>query len=130
MLRPVLRRELTWQPRLGRSLPLCTLREAPGQDVGARQCRQVFPVWPEKKWAEVGLGIGEKIRGGTEWIPWEEGGEFCSQPGAPAPRSDFNPGYVLCGLGEGRESKGAHAGRRACTQLAQGGLLRPLEQGP
>lgn len=130
MLRPVLRRELTWQPRLGRSLPLCTLREAPRQDVGARQCRQVFPVWPEKKWAEVGLGIGEKIRGGTEWIPWEEGGEFCSQPGAPAPRSDFNPGYVLCGLGEGRESKGAHAGRRACTELAQGGLLRPLEQGP
>lgn len=32
---------------------------------------------------EVAMGMGEVIRG-AGWIPWEEGGESCSLPGASA----------------------------------------------
>ena len=73
-----------------RRLPLCTLWAAPGRDLGDRQCRQVFPVQPEKICVEVGMGMGEEIRG-AGWVPWEEGGESCSPLGAPAPRLRFQP---------------------------------------
>lgn len=87
-----LQRALTWQPQAG-------LWEAPGQDLGTRQRRQVFPVLPEKKRVEVGLGIGEEIRGAPEL-----GGSPGRRRGA-APRrvllppgSDFSPRCRLCGF--------------------------------
>lgn len=67
--------------------------------MGTRQRRLVFPVLPEKKWVEVGLGIGEEIRGAPEL-----GGSPGRRCGA-APRrvllppgSDFSPRCRLCGF--------------------------------
>lgn len=38
-----------------------------------------------------GDGGGDRMSPEPGWIPWEEGGESCSPPGAPAPRLRFQP---------------------------------------
>lgn len=65
--------------------------------------------------------MGEEIRGGAGWIPWEEGRDSCSPPGAPAPGSDFNPGGGFGRLGQRR---GLCIGRRACSELGESRYLR------
>ena len=79
-------------------LPLRTQWEAPGQDLGARQCRQVFPVRPEKnmwRWRWRWGGGGDQ-RGGVDPLGGGRGvllPAWCFCP----PGSGFNPSCRICG---------------------------------
>lgn len=130
--------EWTWQPQLGRSLPSAHCGKCLGRIWALASCRQVFPVRPEKKMG----GSGDEDEGGDQrspgarWIPWEEGGESCSPPGAPAPGSDFNSGRFCGSLsrlarggGEGsaHRQEGVHraSGERLPTPGARALTRRP-----
>lgn len=98
--------------------PLGTLWEAPGQDLGARQRRQVFPVGPAQK----------RVGGGG-------GGAGEASPGpSPTPHRAGPPG-VLFPAERGRRGRGrgrgrGRAGARVLAAAAPGGAWRAeLRQG-
>lgn len=82
------------QPFLPPPPPPHALRKMPGQDLGASQLQTSISSLATE---EIGGGRdgdkeGDRRGPGARWIPWEEGGESCSPPGARAPGSDFNLG--------------------------------------
>lgn len=119
-----------WSPR--------NLWAAPGQDLGARRRRQVFPVGPEPKRVDGGGGGAERLAATTPELRGSPGGPApgpalrpqlgCGPRGSPRPSADGGAGGRLAREG-GRAGSGppgpgscaaaAPAGAR-CTELRQG----------